>query len=55
MTKCTECEDGEAVVGLTLTDLDGVVAHDAKLCHLCCDHIIEFHPDEKDRPLSIKI
>ena len=55
MTKCTACEENEAVAGLTLTNMDDEVQHDAKLCHDCCDHIIEFHPTEKDRPLSIKV
>ena len=54
MTLCTECEENEAVCELTLTDMDSVIMEDAKLCHMCCDHIIEFHPDEKDKPLSIK-
>ena len=47
-----DCEN-EAVVMLTLTGMDSVVVHDALLCHDHAAGVIEFHPDEKDRPLSI--
>ncbi len=49
---CDECEN-EAVVQLTLTDMEGEIAHDAKLCRDHAEGIVEFHPTEKDKPLSI--
>ena len=49
---CDNCKN-EAVIQLTLSDMDGVVAHDAKLCRAHAEGLIQFHPTEKDEPLSI--